>query len=173
MASLLALRALLGAGLGLGALDLVWINVAIAPRLVEHEPTARIAANPPPVVTPIEEPAPAPAAQATPEQPAIKRVYFATDSAQLEGRSRRALAELVADAGSTAQFVLEGHADYRGTEALNETLSKDRAITVQHELVRLGIERARIRLAYAGEAQPSSELWRDRRVDIQILGGTR
>ena len=172
MASLVALRALLGAGLGLGALDLIWINVAIAPRLVEHEPAAHVAATPPPLVTPIEQP-PAPAPDAAPEPPAIKRVYFATDSAALEARSRDALAELVADAGSTAQFVLEGHADYRGTEALNETLSKDRAFTVQEALVRLGVARARIRVNYAGEAPPSSALWRDRRVDIQILGGTR
>ena len=42
MASVFALRALLGASLGLGALDVAWLNLRLAPDLVEP------AATPPP-----------------------------------------------------------------------------------------------------------------------------
>jgi outer membrane protein OmpA-like peptidoglycan-associated protein len=166
------LRALLGAGLGFGALDLVWINAALAPRLVEHEPTP-VAETPAPIVTPtvtpIDEPTPAPA----PTKTLVDHVYFETGSTAITPRSHKVLVALADLAGPTAQIALEGHADYRGSEANNETLSKDRALSVQQELVRLGIDAARIRLDYVGETRASSELWRDRRVDIQIVGGTR
>jgi outer membrane protein OmpA-like peptidoglycan-associated protein len=172
MPSVFALRALLGAGLGFGALDLVWINAALAPRLVEHEP-APVAERPAPIVTPtvtpIDEPAPAPA----PTKTLVDHVYFETGSTAITPRAHKVLVALADLAGPTAQIALEGHADYRGSEANNETLSKDRALSVQQELVRLGIDAARIRLDYVGETRASSELWRDRRVDIQIVGGTR
>jgi outer membrane protein OmpA-like peptidoglycan-associated protein len=170
MPSLFALRALLGAGLGLGALDLVWINAALAPRLFEPAP-APVVAAPPPSITPIVEPAAPP--EPPPAKTLVDHVYFETGSAAITARTHEALAALVELAGPTAQVALEGHADYRGTEAHNKMLSKERALAVQDELVRLGIDRARVRLDYVGETQASSELWRDRRVDIQITGGTR
>ena len=160
---MLALRALLGAGLGLGALDLVWINAALAPRLVETTPAPVIARSAPIVVTPIEQP----------REAIVDHVYFDTGSAVLTARSREVLAHLAAITGATAQISLDGHADCRGTEALNQTLSKDRAVAVQDELVRLGIDRARIQIDYAGATRDSSDLWRERRVDIQITGGMR
>lgn len=174
MPSVLALRALLGAGLGLGALDVVWINAALAPRLIEHAPAPRpaaVVASPPPVVTPIEEapPPPPPPVEAT----VTSRVYFATGSPALDTRARKALADLVRVAPPAARWVLDGHADYRGAESFNTSLSKDRALAVQRALARLGIDLARVEVDYNGEAQPSTELWRDRRVDIHIIGGTR
>jgi outer membrane protein OmpA-like peptidoglycan-associated protein len=176
MPSVFALRALLGAGLGFGALDLVWINAALAPRLVEPAPASIVARTEPavtPTVTPIDVPAPAP----EPTKTLVDHVYFETGSTTITPRSRKVLTALVDLAGPTATIALEGHADYRGTEANNETLSKDRAVSVQHELERLGVDSARIRVGYAGETQASSELWRDRRVDIQVdsrsFGGTR
>jgi outer membrane protein OmpA-like peptidoglycan-associated protein len=174
MPSVFALRALLGAGLGFGALDLVWINAALAPRLIEREPAPIVARTAPiatTTVTPIAEPAPSPAR--APTKTLVDHVYFETGSTAITARSRKVLAALVDLAGPTAQIALEGHADYRGTEANNETLSKDRAVAVQHELARLGVDSARIHVGYAGETQASSELWRDRRVDIQIEGGSR
>jgi outer membrane protein OmpA-like peptidoglycan-associated protein len=170
MPSVVALRALLGAGLGLGALDLVWIDAALAPRLIEPAP-APVVASPAPIVTPIEQPAPPPPpAPPAPVTTGVDHVYFETGSSTITPRGHKVLAAL---AGTTGQIALEGHADYRGTEALNKMLSRDRAVAVQAELVRLGVDTARIRLGYAGETQASSELWRDRRVDIQIVGGTR
>ena len=218
MPSVFALRVLLGAGLGLGALDVVWINAALAPRLVQHETASTPAVAEPAVTdtvpsesTPSEHAAaetvpseptpsePAPAAPApsepalaepTPSEPALAEptpttpapaaddvvtvhVYFATGSAVLDARARNVLARLVANAGPTAEVVLEGRADYRGDESRNETLSKDRAVSVEQQLVQLGIARSRIRVGYLGEGDATSELWRDRRVDIQIRGGTR
>jgi peptidoglycan-associated lipoprotein len=187
MPSVIALRALLGAGLGLGALDLVWINTALAPRLVHREPPpARVAmttspASVPPPAEPAP-PAPIPAAVESPpanepsprqETTITERVYFETSSAALDVRARTALARLAASAQPNAIFALEGHADFRGTEARNKTLSKERAVAVQHQLMRLGIDRTRIHVAFVGEDQPGGKLWRDRRVEIQITGGTR
>jgi outer membrane protein OmpA-like peptidoglycan-associated protein len=170
MPSVFALRALLGAGLGLGALDLVWIDAALVPRLTAHAPAPVVTmavTSPAPTITPIEQPPdPAPA-------PVVDHVYFDTGSARLTPNAHKALAELVALAGPTTQIALAGHADYRGTESLNTMLSKDRALAVEQELVRLGVDRTRIRVDYAGETQASSELWRDRRVDIQMTGEPR
>jgi outer membrane protein OmpA-like peptidoglycan-associated protein len=177
MPSVIALRALVGAGLGLGALDLVVINTALAPRLVSHEPAPVTAAvtveTPTAPVEPAPPPAPPPVVEPKPVQVISERVYFGTSSADLGPRTRKTLEKLVALAGPTSEIVLEGHADYRGDESLNKTLSKDRAITVQKQLVHLGIERSRIRVGYVGEDAATGELWRDRRVDIQITGGTR
>lgn len=173
MPSVIALRALLGAGLGLGALDVVWINVSLAPQLIAAEKPPLVQAQvveetPPP---PPEEPAPTPAPPVTPiEPPATATVYFETGSAELSAAGRKALAELVAHAPK-GDIVAEGHADARGPERLNEALSKNRAVAVQQALIGLGVESARIQVKFAGAAHSSSELWRDRRVDIQV-GGT-
>jgi outer membrane protein OmpA-like peptidoglycan-associated protein len=177
MPSVIALRALLGAGLGLGAFDLLWINAALAPRLVEREveyvePTSTDEA-PTPDEAIVVMPPPAseqPARSATTE---TFRVYFDTGAATLGSRARDTLSRLFAEAPPGARFVLDGYADHRGTEALNESLRKDRAVAVQEQLVRLGVDRARIEVRYDGEATRSDELWRDRRVEIQVTGGTR
>ena len=190
MASVIALRALLGAGLGLGALDLVWINGALAPRLAEHpvapplamagpqvavtEPAVPAPAPPVERPAPIAEQPPAPSVEPTaPPATVTERVYFSTNSAELGTRSGKTLERLVAQASPEAMFVLEGHADYRGDESRNKSLSKDRALSVEDRLVRLGVARDRIQVHYVGEDQASSQLWRDRRVEIEITGGTR
>lgn len=204
MPSVFALRALLGAGLGLGALDLVWINASLAPRLAAApaasapEDTIATTATDTHAIE-LDEPAPAPAAAAplAPDAPPpeadevartreasrertteratveIRRVYFDTGSATLRGTARKALARIAASAGERTTFVLEGHADYRGDERFNQSLSEMRAKEVQRHLIQLGIDPARIHVGYAGEGNETQELWRDRRVDIQITGGTR
>lgn len=185
MASVIALRALVSAGLGLGALDLVWINAGLAPALLDppsshtvavampNEPEPAPAEAPPPV--PAAPVAPAPVIDATPDpvEAVSERVYFTTNSADLGVRGKKTLAKLVELAGPTAEFSLEGHADYRGDEASNRTLSRDRATTVQKQLVHLGVDRTRIHVGFVGEGDASGDLWRDRRVEIQITGGTR
>jgi outer membrane protein OmpA-like peptidoglycan-associated protein len=204
MASVIALRALVGAGLGLGALDLVWINAGLAPSLVVDPPPSQTVAvdtpsepapaeAPAPVAvapTPAREPSTGPAIEPSIEpstepsiEPSIEppapvesvseRVDFSTNSADLGVRAKKTLEKLVDLAGPTAEFALEGHADYRGDEAANRSLSKDRAVVVQKQLVRLGVDRARIHVDYVGEGHATGELWRDRRVEIQITGGAR
>ncbi|MEJ7600758.1 MAG: OmpA family protein [Kofleriaceae bacterium] len=204
MASVFALRALLGASLGLGALDVAWLNLELAPRLVEPgEPppapslVTATATEPPPapvpvpvsVSVPIPAPAPPPAITATkivepqpaaepPAEPAPRAVirdgvFFETRSARLDSAARDLLAKLARDTKADQMFVLEGHADHRGDDKLNQLLSKARAVAVADKLAELGIPRARIRLDFVGEdlASTTDALWRDRRVDIQITGG--
>lgn len=177
MPSVIALRALLGAGLGLGAFDLIWLNAALAPRVLQrevvHEEPPSTDEAPAPdeaivVMPPAASQPPAPAATAD-----MFRVYFDTGSATLDARARDTLSRVVAKATPAARFVLDGHADYRGTETLNKSLRTDRAFAVQEQLVRLGVDRARIEVRDDGEATRSDELWRDRRVEIQVTGGTR
>lgn len=165
MPSLIVLRALVGAGLGLGALDVVWINAALAPH-DDVEPSA-------PSIAPVlvrEVPAatePPPRAR----EPVEARVHFATMSAALDPRARARLAELVPLARG-GDVVLEGHTDQRGTEGLNRWLREQRAVAVRDHLVQLGVPRARVRIEVARGAGASRELWRDRRVEIRIAGGT-
>jgi outer membrane protein OmpA-like peptidoglycan-associated protein len=178
MASLIALRAILGAGLGLGTLDLLWLDTAIAPAIIE--PAAAPTIRPPiavqtsaPAPEPSEPPAPRTEAPAPSARPAGDQVYFESMSAGLDAAARTALRGVVAHSGSTSTVVLEGHADYRGTEALNLGLSKQRALAVGNYLERLGLPRTRLRIRFVGKANAvrTGELWRDRRVEIQIIGG--
>jgi len=205
MASVTALRALLGASLGLGTLDLVWLDLALAPEVVERAPAAHASApapapsptnaasaGPAPADAPRTEPVAASASPpadaavgevttagavaepAPPVAPRAARVYFATRSAALDHRAREALRRVAAVAGTDGELVLEGHADHRGDERLNDELSRQRAVAVEAYLVGLGVARAQIRVGYVGEAEAlDTELWRDRRVDIQISGGPR
>ena len=183
MPSVIALRALLGAGLGLGALDVVWINVSLAPALIASDRPQPMQAHiveetpvPTPTVEPIPEPAPpvTPAAPVEePPAPMTASVYFDTGSSELSVEARQSLVKLVAKVPASGEIIAEGHADARGPERINEALSKDRAVAVQQALIGLGIERERIQVKFAGAAESSDELWRDRRVDIQIVGGTR
>lgn len=184
MPSLIALRAVIGASLGLGALDLVWINAVLAPEVLasEVEASAPQGAAPAPHVSATVVPAPrtppvaAPATPAEPPRATRHAVYFATRSAELDGAARSVLAEIVA-ANSRADFVLEGHADHRGSETLNQRLSRERAETVAAMLAELGVEPTRMRVDAVGEADAvagtANEVWRDRRVDIDVrTGGT-
>src|SRR5690242_10094558 len=121
MVATTALRLLVGASLGLGALDVAWIDLALAPQATETP--ARSAAPSVPAVRAtrgdLGEPAATPATPAPPPAPARppaagtldERVYFATQSATLDASSRMLVERLARDA--RAVFVLEGHADYR------------------------------------------------------------
>ncbi|MGA9523605.1 MAG: OmpA family protein [Myxococcaceae bacterium] len=203
MASILALRTVVGAALVLGALDLLWLNLVLGPRVfapalvldrVEHAVPAApprpakelVVADTSMIAPPPEAPAappPEPSTAPSPEAPAApapspdrfppKRVYFSTRSAALRDPARTLLARIARRAGTTHMIVLEGHADHRGSEAFNHMLSKERALAVQAYLETLGVKRSRIRIGFVGEIAAASEgpLWRDRRVEIQIIGG--
>ena len=188
MASTFALRALLGAGLGLGALDVAWLNLGIVPRLVQAgepaipEPTPRlrervvVATPPPSAPSQRQAPRPAPIENDMPAAVAMRTtVYFATRDVALDDQAQTTLAQFVSRASATGRFVLEGHADHRGDEKLNRELSKQRAQAVGAQLEELGVAADRIRIGFVGEraASTNDELWRDRRVDIQITGGVQ
>lgn len=193
MASTTALRWVLGTSLVLGAADLLVIDVALAPEVVadsavsphrappEQAAPAHVAvadAAPTSTAAPASTPtapAPAPASMppaATATLPVAKaHVYFATMSATLDDTARASLDAL---AVTGAAIVLEGHADERGDDRYNTKLSRKRALAVKSYLVERGAARARIDVRYAGEdGAGDPDLWRDRRVDIQITGGPR
>ena len=195
MASILALRTVVGAALVLGALDLLWLNLVLGPRVfapalvldkVEHavpaappRPAKELVVADTSMIAPPPEPSTAPSPEApaapapSPDRFPPKRVYFSTRSAALRDPARTLLARIARRAGTTHMIVLEGHADHRGSEAFNHMLSKERALAVQAYLETLGVERSRIRIGFVGEIAAASEgpLWRDRRVEIQIIGG--
>ena len=91
-----------------------------------------------------------------PRQPLL---FFNTGSAKLTKRNERQLRalanalqnpELIAD-----HFVIEGHADGRGSAASNLALSKRRAETVRDWLIRYGnIKPGRLSMAFYGEDHP-------------------
>ena len=192
MPSAVALRIVLGASLGLGALDVVWINVALAPELAAGSRVdgaaklgaATTSSSTPPTTQPADisprADTSARVAATTDAAPVatmagVRVVYFATMSAALDDKARAVLEELAANISEDAVLVLEGHADHRGDEHLNDRLSRDRASAVATELARHGIPRARMSTRHVGETQATAgnarEVWRDRRVDIQITGG--
>jgi outer membrane protein OmpA-like peptidoglycan-associated protein len=190
MPSVLTGRLVLGLSLGLGIADLAWLDLALAPRVLaepppQEEPAPReLAATaggeqlpepriPEPSVDVPEAPG-SEAGVATPGEEPRVQVHFASASAWLDREARARVRAVVAAAPKGARFALEGHADPRGADAFNRALSRHRAVAVRDLLVALGVPRGRVRIAYAGAQHATGdELWRDRRVDIQILGGSR
>lgn len=186
MASTLASRALLGATLGLGAFDLVWLDLGLAPALVGATPVAdvpaRIVATGRAAAAPASPPAPAPAAAPTEPaeiapRPRVESVYFASVSAEIAPAARDVLAGVASTA--VRDIVLIGHSDHRGDPDLNQALRRRRALAVRDHLALLGISSDRVHVRTADAAAPTEEpeLWRDRRVEIHFesvtTGGSR
>lgn len=179
MASTLALRMLVGTTLGLGTLDLVWLDLELAPRLVGATPEPVLVAPPARVAPPVPPPIAAPAAEPAPLEvapiPRVESVYFASVSAELAPASREVLAAIAETA--TGDVVLVGHSDHRGDPALNQALRLRRALAVRDHLALLGVSSDRVHVRSADAAAPTDdpEMWRDRRVEIHyaITGGSR
>ena len=196
MASILVMRALVGASLSIGVADVAVIDLVAAPRALDHAPAIPVAiaalapvaapvvaATPPPPAA-IAEPAkhheelpPVVAAAAPPPPAAIApredhdHLYFAKLRADLDDDARHQLAA-IAQRHPTA-IAIEGHTDYRGGEALNLPLRRGRADATRAELVRLGVATAAITVAVAAPSEPATaasdaELSRDRRVDLTL-----
>lgn len=76
------------------------------------------------------------------------------------------------------KVVLQGHADFIGSEDYNEKLGMDRAESVRQELVALGVPADRLATVSFGEAQPifsEQENWAravNRRVEVQVEPAT-
>jgi len=167
------LRVLLGASLGLGMLDLAWLDLVAAPAAISHpSPSPRpvlamaLALPPPPAIEPVVESPPKPAAAPA---PTVEHIYFTTLHANVDHAALGTLATLV-PRSAHATITLEGHADYRGAEAVNAWLRRGRAVATRETLVRLGVPRDHItiRVAPPADSAPEVELWRDRRVDIAL-----
>jgi outer membrane protein OmpA-like peptidoglycan-associated protein len=71
------------------------------------------------------------------------------------------------------RFEIDGHTDSTGSEALNQTLSENRAKAVEDYLLNQGVPREQIAVVQGfGKSQPldPNNLARNRRVEVQIVG---
>lgn len=75
----------------------------------------------------------------------------------------------------TARFMLEGHTDSDGSNALNQTLSENRAAAVKNYLIENGIEASRLRSTGFGETKPidsnktAKGKANNRRVEVKLI----
>lgn len=117
--------------------------------------------------------------------PAAARMYFPNVNFDFNKRTLNALGRgkvrQVADmlkGDMSVRVVLEGHADYMGTDAYNQKLGMDRAEAVRAELVRLGVAADRLATVTFGESRPLINEQTDdaravnRRVEVNVDEGT-
>jgi OOP family OmpA-OmpF porin len=75
----------------------------------------------------------------------------------------------------TSKFIIEGHTDSQGADALNQTLSEERAGAVKGYLIENGIDASRLTSAGFGESQPidsnktSKGRANNRRVEVKLV----
>jgi len=104
------------------------------------------------------------------------QVYFDTNSTRLTLAARHALDKLAADhrRDRSVRFILGGHADERGSDTYNMTLSRGRAEEVARYLRTRGVAGSVIETRYFGESQPvgtgsGAGVWaQNRRVTVWI-----
>ncbi|MBZ5715706.1 OmpA family protein [Nannocystis pusilla] len=109
--------------------------------------------------------------------PATPKVFFAFDSADLEGRDvemLRRVATCLTDGPLRGHSIeLVGRADPRGRDRYNELLGRSRADSVRDYLRRQGVPESNMVVRVSGEGL-ADPLWPrgwsfDRRVDIRLL----
>lgn len=102
-------------------------------------------------------------------------VYFPFDTAELTPAAKETIRrnyELFRE--QDARLEIEGHADERGTDEYNKTLSRSRAEAVRNYLVSLGMAEDDLEIVGFGEdfpaqAQTSEEAWaKNRRVQFTV-----
>lgn len=105
------------------------------------------------------------------------RVHFDFDEHQLTAESEATLSEVVAmiDRVDSQKILLQGHTDWVGSLAYNQTLSTKRTKAVQDYLIQLGVAEALIEIDWFGEETPAMGNETDqgravnRRVEITLL----
>ena len=109
----------------------------------------------------------------------LKNMFFATDKTNILSSSEDALLELykLLSDNPDIRIRIIGHTDDVGTVAYNQRLSEGRSASVKQEMVKRGIDAARIETAGHGELDPivanDSDEHRqmNRRVEVEILSG--
>jgi outer membrane protein OmpA-like peptidoglycan-associated protein len=112
------------------------------------------------------------------EEALALEVYFRTEQSALDAAGEERLAKLVGLVAPIdgAVIRLEGHADARGTEDYNATLSAERATAVREALVKAGMPADRVVVTATGEGastaaeQDADGMALDRRVEMRIVG---
>lgn len=174
----------------LAALDLAWLNLVLAPEVLESEPATAAA-----VAVAVEQPATATPAAAAAESAsststmeieasdagpcdrdgdeAAVRVYFERASAEVSPQAARRIEEIASRVAGLGDDVLliDGHADRRGPEEQNEVLSQERAGAVAERAREAGVPDSRLRVRHFGERFPLASdapdtRWRNRRVTL-------
>ena len=80
----------------------------------------------------------------------------------------------VAKACPTATIEISGHTDSRGSAVYNQSLSEGRASAVLDALVKLGVNRNRLRAVGYGESKPIADnntregLAKNRRIEFKV-----
>ncbi|CAN0461220.1 unnamed protein product [Phaeothamnion confervicola] len=105
----------------------------------------------------------------------MQGVNFDTDSAKLKAESTTVLDQAVELLSQQAVAVrIEGHADSRGSDDYNQSLSEKRAKSVMDYLVSKGVDAARLSSAGYGESKPvvdndsAANMAKNRRVDLVV-----
>jgi outer membrane protein OmpA-like peptidoglycan-associated protein len=104
----------------------------------------------------------------------LNGILFDTDAATIRAVSRAVLDEVASllAAETSWKLLVEGHTDAQGDEGHNQRLSESRAAAVRDELIRRGVDAARLRAAGYGETRPvgdnATEIGRaqNRRVEL-------
>lgn len=117
-----------------------------------------------------------PALAAQPPRPVSFILYFLENRDELTPESKPILAQVIAEIARlpAPEIVVIGHTDRVGTLARNDALSLQRAGRMRDELVKAGVDPARIRVEGRGEREPlvptADEVAepRNRRVEINI-----
>jgi len=123
-----------------------------------------------------EQPAPAPAMAEVEKKFAL---YFDFDSTQVGDVSN--IVNYIGSLASLQSVKLVGYADFIGSAAYNEQLSKRRAEAVAAKLGQAGVDYSKMTIGYMGESAPVANctgrgaeliacLRPDRRVDVEIMG---
>jgi outer membrane protein OmpA-like peptidoglycan-associated protein len=172
----------------LGLADLAWIDLRLAPDIVERETVADAPAVPPrpdrrtlerqaPLAMPTS-PAPPPPRSPRPPLPTPPRLVlqYGVDEREPADTAKRdedaAFALLSAD--PSLVVIIDGHTDRTGWTVYNERLSRARADAIAAALVARGVPRSRISVSGHGARRPIAQgddpgsLARNRRVELSF-----
>jgi membrane fusion protein, multidrug efflux system len=138
-------------------------------RLTADAPV-KAAAYVPPVPAATKSAPPRAMPPPTAASPSGVSIYFPRGQAILDTEAQRALRiAAAAYVGIGTQIVVTGYADRTGNAAGNVELAKKRALAVRDELVKLGVESRRIKLAPPADVTGSGNDDQARRVDISVV----
>lgn len=89
-------------------------------------------------------------------QDILANLDFGFNASQLSDESKKQLQQLANELKANPNVVLtvNGHADYLGTNEVNQEVSKQRALMVYNYLIEQGTQPNNLRLNYFGEEQP-------------------
>lgn len=119
--------------------------------LARLESRLNMASAPAPAPAPTSSPAPAATSESS--NNANFTVYFALNSAHLNGRALDTIRQAIAAAraGRQSKITVVGHTDTSGVEAYNLPLSENRARAVKKAMVRLGARAEAVQISGTGE----------------------